>query len=296
MLKGILAAGAVISGLVSLPAAAQADDTLTPIEFRNSVIETMQALSDEELCFVRLSEESFRSGTSPDNCDFEAHLDAAYRTYVSSPETLDSVIADYAGQYVDLITAGIDYSNFENRLVVQLRSRSYVRNVNLGADSPLVARPFAGDLMAVLMLDSPQTLAAVSEEQLADQDVSADEAFELAVGNTRELMGEVREDEYRRIQFASSSNGLISGQIWLPETCNASSEDAVYFLYDRNGLMSVSMEDALGVSNLLAVANGLVIQGEALTSSVVSCQSGQWTQLWPARTADNSAFNPYLPG
>ena len=294
MVKAILAAGAVLSGLMSLPAAA--DDLMTPREFRNAIIETMQDATDDALCFVRISDEAFRSGPSADDCDYQAYTDVAYEQYTNAPDTSDTLITEQAERYVALISAGVDMENFSERLVVQLRSRAYVRNANLTSDSGLVAQPFTGDLMAVLMLDSPQTLAAVSNEQLELQGVSPDEAFELAISNTRSLMGDVREDDYRRIQFTSSSNGLISGQIWLPEMCTAESEPAAYFLYDRNGLMTVPMSDALGVSNLLAIANGFALQGEGVSSSVVRCSGGEWSTLWPATSADSSAFNPYFTG
>ncbi len=296
MVKSILAAGAVLSGLFSFPALAQSEELVSPRDFRNAIIQSMQETSEDTLCFVRISDEAFRAGPSADNCDYQAYTNVAYEQYELAPETLDQIVDEQAQRYVSLIEAGVDMENFSERLVVQLRSRAYVRNANLTSESGLVVEPFIGDLVAVLMLDSPQTLAAVSNDQLASQGVTHEQAFELAIGNTRDLMGDVRADDYRRIHFTSSANGLISGQIWLPEMCNAESEDAAYFLYDRNGLMSVQMDDALGVSNLLAIANGFALQGEGVSNSVVRCSGGEWSTLWPATSADSSAFNPYVTG
>ncbi|MAP96191.1 MAG: hypothetical protein CMK07_14690 [Ponticaulis sp.] len=264
--------------------------------FRNAVISSMQDQSASELCVARLTDESFRVGPSMDDCEYHAFVDGAYAEYTDEPERADEIIASLASNYVSVISEGIDESNFEARLVVQLRAESYAHDVDASDDASLVARPFAGDLIAVLMLDSAQTLAAVSASQLADHGITEDQAFEMAKANTRSRMGDVLVDEYRKINFLSSSNGLISGQMWLPETCDGQSADAVYFLYDRNGVMKVGLDNPLGVSNLLSVANGLVIQGEAMTSSVVRCKNGQWTQLWPTRSADFSGANPYQPG
>lgn len=296
MVKAILAAGAVLSGLFSFSAAAQSDDLMTPREFRNAIIDSMQASSDEALCFVRISDEAFRAGPTASDCEYQAYTNVAYEQYTNAPDTIDTIVAEQADRYVALINAGVDMTGFSERLVVQLRSRAYVRNANLTSETGLVVEPFIGDLMAVLMLDSPETLAAVSNEQLQSQGISSEEAFTLAVENTRDLMGDVRADDYRRIHFTSSSNGLISGQIWLPEMCTAESEDAAYFIYDRNGLMSVPMDDALGVSNLLAIANGYALQGQGVSTSVVRCSAGEWSTLWPATSADSSAFNPYFTG
>lgn len=280
--------------LLAGQASAQSEDLLSPVEFRNAVIDAMQAESDTELCVARLSDDSFRAGLTQSSCDYFAYLDNVYAQYAEDPSLGETLIAENASNYVRLISAGIDDSNFRDRLVVQLRPSNYVTTNARSTDGTLVARPFAGDMVAVLMLDSPETLAAVSKERLEANSVSEDEAYELAIKNTRDRMGEVYSEEYKKISFLTSSNGLISGQIWLPETCSADSTDAVYFVYDRNGLMSVNLSDPLGVSNLLAVANGLVIQGEAMTSSVVRCKSGQWTQLWPTQSAQIQAVDPRL--
>ena len=275
-------------------ATAQSDELLSPAEFRNAVIEAMQAESDTELCVARLSDDSFRAGLTQKSCDYFAYLDTIYDEYTAEPARADELISENASTYVRLITAGIDDTNFKERLVVQLRPSSYMTDNARSSDGTLVARPFAGDMVAVLMLDSAETLAAVSAERLEENAVSEDEAFELAIANTRARMGDVYTEEYRKINFLTSANGLISGQIWLPEVCSADSRDAVYMVYDRNGVMKVNLDDPLGVSNLLAVANGLVIQGEAMSSSVVRCKSGQWTQIWPTKSAELTGLDPRL--
>lgn len=280
--------------LLAGQAFAQSDDLLSPIEFRNAVIEAMQAESETELCVARLSDDSFRAGLTQESCDYFAYLDNLYDDYLADPTSGEDIISENASNYVRLITAGIDDENFAERLVVQLRPSNYVTTNARSTNGTLVARPFAGDMVAVLMLDSPETLAAVSEERLAANEVSVDEAYQLAIENTRARMGDVFTEEYKKINFLSSSNGLISGQLWLPETCSSESRDAAYMVYDRNGLMKVNLSDPLGLSNLLAVANGLVIQGEALTTSVVRCKNGEWTQLWPTQTAEIQAVDPRL--
>ena len=283
---------------LSAGAYAAEDHTMSVLEFRNAIISAMQSEYEGELCVKRLSDDSFRAGPKEDDCEYYAYLDSAYAAYQEAPVQGADMIGQTATDYVRLMTAGIDETNFEERLVVQLRPTSYMADSDKEENplKELVARGFAGDMVAVLMLDSAETLAAVSAGQLAEHGLSEDRAFQLAVDNTRARMGEVHVDEYRKIDFMSSANGLISGQVWLPETCNAQSRDAVYFVYDRNGIMAVNLDNVLGISNLIAVANGLVVQGESLTSSVIRCKSGQWTQLWPSQSAENLTLSPNLPG
>lgn len=297
MIKSCLALIGSTLTLSLLPAGAQADGLLSARDFRNEVISAMQADAETDMCVVRLTDDSFRAGPSRENCEYYAYTDAAYLAYTASPDQLGVLVSESADQYVRLMQAGLDETNFEDRLVVQLRPTSYIDSHNIDGDTDMVTRHFTGDLIAVMMLDSAETLATVTHEQLAEHGVSVDEAFTLAAQNTRSRMGDVSVDEYRSINFLSSSNGLISGQIWLPETCSMASDDAAYFVWDRNGLMSVEMDNVIGISNLLSMANGLVVQGDAMSGTVVSCRSGQWSQLWPAQQqAEVRSLSFYQPG
>ncbi|MAK60149.1 MAG: hypothetical protein CMK09_04145 [Ponticaulis sp.] len=274
-------------------AAAASADTATLMsetEFRNAIISAMQDTSETELCVARLSDDSFRAGLTTESCDYFAYLENLYIEYENDPARGEALISETAEKYVRLIHTGIDDTNFEERLVVQLRPASYLDENTHSTDGAIVARPFAGDLVAVLMLDSPETLAAVTEARLTNNGVSVEQAFDLAIQNTRSRMGEVYQDEYQKIDFLSSSNGLISGQIWLPETCSAETRDAAYFIYDHNSMMKVNLNNPLGVSNMLSLATGLVGQGESMANSVVRCKSGKWSQLWPAQTAEVTSF------
>lgn len=298
MARSFLIRSVVIAGITlcaGFTVNAQDDSRLTLREFRDTVIEAVQTRSDDAVCVARLTDGGFRSGPSTDNCEFYSYLDAAYAEYSVAPETLPDIVSRHADTVVTVMTAGIDETDFNERLVVQLRPASFLSQAD--EDTMPVTRRFAGDLIAVLMLDSKTSIATVSTRQLSAHGLTEEKAFAMAAANLRDRMGEVYVDEYRHINMLSSSNGLISGQIWLPETCSETASDAVYFVYDHNGLMRVNMADMVGVSNLLSVANGMVLQGSSLASSVVSCKSGNWSQLWPSRTASISdAHKSVYPG
>ena len=92
MVKSILAAGAVLSGLFSFPALAQSEELVSPRDFRNAIIQSMQETSEDTLCFVRISDEAFRAGPSADNCDYQAYTNVAYEQYELAPETLNQIV------------------------------------------------------------------------------------------------------------------------------------------------------------------------------------------------------------
>lgn len=290
MIRQIATIATSVSCLFAATASADPTSLMSELQFRNAVISAMQETSETELCVARLSDDSFRAGLSTESCDYFAYLDQLYIEYQNDPANADALIHETADRFVRLIHTGIDDTNFEERLVVQLRPASYLNENKQSTQGDIVSRPFAGDLVAVLMLDSPETLAAVTSARLEANNVSVEQAYDLAIQNTRSRMGEVYQDEYEKIDFLSSSNGLISGQIWLPESCDAESRDAAYFIYDHNGMMKVNLNNPLGVSKMLSLANGLVGQGESMANSVVRCKSGEWSQLWPSQTAQVTAF------
>ena len=291
--RGILIAGLALCA--SFTVNAQDREKLSLREFRDSVINRITSQSETDICVARLSDGGFRSGPSTDNCEYYSYLDTAYTEYELAPQQLDEIVTRHAERVVSVMFAEPDETNFAERLVVQLRPVSYLNKA--GKDEAPVVRRFAGDMIAVLMLDSAKSIATVTEKQLAEHGLTEETAFAVSAENLRNRMGEVFVDEYRHIDMLSSANGLISGQVWLPETCSAESQDAVYFVYDHNGLMKVSMQDMVGVSNLLAVANGMVAQGSSLANSVVSCHSGQWSQLWPSLQASlSSDQKSVMPG
>ena len=105
------------------------------------------------------------------------------------------------------MTAGVDQSDFDQRLVIQMRGADFVATATKPGEPPIAARAFTEDLQAVLMLDSAETLSTVSVETLKAQGLSEDEAFQIAIGNTRDRMGAVSSQSYDNMTVLSSENG-----------------------------------------------------------------------------------------
>lgn len=258
---------------------------MSPDAFRDALMSELQSRDTGTQCLSRLENSGLKFGASQQACDYHAYTENAYVSYLASPSRLETILDVEADRLVSIMEQGADDSDFTSRLVVQLRPGEFVKNANSDETSPLAARKFAGDMHAVLMLDSPETLSVVYENTLERHGLTEDQAFNLAAANTRRRMGAVVSDDYGAVTRMYSENGLISGQVWLPETCSDTAQNAVYFLYDYNGVLKVSEDNPLGISKLLGYARNMTGEGSSLSETVVSCRDGQWTQLWPATHA-----------
>ena len=290
---------ALVPGLLSVFCFAQmavADDLLSQNDFREALISRLQTQSDTPVCAHDLADGGFRAGPSADNCEYYAYVDTTYASYVVAPDRLDEILDNEATRLLQVIEGGVDETGFEDRLVVQLRPNSFLTTTSGEHDDAMVTRRFTQDLVAVLMLDSAETISVVDEDQLVEFGLTEDDAFDLAIANTRDRMGNVNVNTYKTLEVLSSDNGLITGELWLPETCNAQSRDAVYFVYDYNGVLKADRNNVIGISNLLSMARGMVNQGKSATDSVVSCSSGKWSQLWPAPQAALETSPNTAPG
>ncbi len=274
----------LLAGTALVPVA-MAESRLTPDAFRDALTDRIETRQSEDLCMETLPNSGLKYGLKSRGCEFHAFTETPYIKYLADPSRIETILTEEADRLVSIMEAGRDETGFSDRLVVQLRPKGFVSNSEETTQSPIAARRFAGDMYAVLMLDSPETLVTVSENDLADHSLTIDGAFELAASNTRARMGEIVEDEMGEVERLYSMNGLISGQVWLPETCKAEADDAVYFIYDYNGVLKVESDDFFGISKLISYARGMVIKGNAFSETVVSCSSGEWQQVWPTSYA-----------
>ena len=288
--------GCVSALTLSFNALADTATLMSRDDLREALIESLQDRLDPSTCIVKLKNAALRMGPTREECQYFIQTDRIFSFYTMDPESLSEIVAFETDRLSAILEGGVSNDNFADRLVVQLRGADFLRQVKASQDEALVARQFTTDLHAVLMLDSEDTLAAISPSQLSEYGLEEKEAFELALQNTRHRMGDIRQELFDGMTVLSSANGLITGQVWLPETCQAESEAAFYFLYDQNGVLKVEADNLLGISNLLSIARGMSSEGRSLTNSVLSCRDGQWSEHWSAREASLSAMGLNHPG
>ena len=278
---------AAIVALGALPAGL-AQSLLSPSEFRDEVMAAMTSAGGFE-CIEAVNEWSVRFGKTPDACEAQLFIDNTYSLYKDSPADREFLIERLAGFAVSNIVRGEEIGTTDReRLVVLLRPENYLRGTGtLFEDAPkLVSRPFAGDLFALLMLDSPTALRAVRVEDLSDLGLSQDEAFGLATTNLRNLMGPVERviDEETGIEIVGAPSALGSGVLWLPEACTAETEPYVVHLWDRDSYIAAKFSDSQALEAFSIMTANMIAAQDTLHNTILYCIDGEWVAATPELT------------
>lgn len=251
------------------PAAAQ-EVAIAPAQFRDDVAALLRA-ERPDLCIRVVDEWTLHFGESEEACEHFLAIDNMYREYLSDPGRLEDLQSRLARSGI-AIMSGRDMSNFANRLVVVLRPAGYAA---FDDRFEVVSRSFAGDLIAVMMLDSELTLSAVNPENLVEHDMSADEGFALAEINLRERMGDVVIESVDGMEVVGAESGLATGLLWLSESCTPQSEGSRALVFDRNTYVMVGQDDEANTA-FDRVAGAIISGGGSLSGTILSCNQGTW--------------------
>lgn len=206
--------------------------------------------------------------------------DYAYQKYKVEPARLNEIIDHWVSSMP--IGQEIDTKDARNRLVVVLRSTSYLEALPSEVRDQFVHRPFVGELHAMLMLDSPTALSGATTGLLEENNLSEEEAFILAEPNTRRLIGEIYRETTEGIELLESSNGLITALPWLPESCREGVPPTAMMLVDRELVMKVDMTGNPEAFDLfMYISTDMITKEESLASGVLMCMEGEWNFAFP---------------
>jgi hypothetical protein len=263
-------------------APARAQRVLGPAEFRDQIGAALHTLGPD-LCVRAVDNYTLHFGPSQSECDSFLYIDNGYNEYLSNPGTLAVIVQRYLPIASQLLSGDIAREGGErNRIVVVLRNSDYARLCGVPADT-FVSRPFAGDLIAILMLDSPTHLMNRSPENLAELALSVDEAFTLAAGNLRTRLGPVELAQEQGVDVVGAQSALISGTLWLSESCGPQSEGKLALLAARDYYFSSNGNDTAHRNFFLGFSRRLIATGESLSSTVLICRAGHW-EAWASES------------
>lgn len=262
----------VVAAAIGAAAPAHAQSIVSAAEFRDEVIALLRA-QRPDLCIRIQDEWTLHFGPDESTCANSLAIENMYREYLSAPSRKADFQARLARTGVAMLAGPPDTSNLRSRVVVVLRPLEYA---NLFEDSTVVHRPFAGDMIAVLMLDSPETLIAMSPEALSEHGLSEQVAFDLAATNLKDRMGDVQVATEMGIEIIEAETGLATGILWLPESCGPQSEGDQALIFDRNGYLRAAGADGDAVRNFRMVAEGMIADNASLSRSIITCRVGSW--------------------
>ena len=274
ILGGLLALSVVLS--VSFASA----ETLSTKAFRELYMKQAKGLSPA-ICMRVKDDTTFAFGPGEADCErYLATIDNAYGEYIANPEALDIIVLRYAA----LVAATVDRSptderNIKQRLVALLRPDNY--GLQPGSrHSNLVRREFLGDLDMYLFLNSPERLRAVDKDFLQAADLTADEAFSLALKNNDVLLGRidrVRQDD--GLVLLDAESGLITGAVVKPDACRDGWKGLAVNHHDRGYIVAAPENDTLAVKALWTFVDASKKRDEGMSHAIYACREGKMTVL-----------------
>ncbi len=262
-----------------------ADDTLTIADFTSEVLEALEK-ENPEIFFERTEVDviTYKEDEQDEQAGY-IYTNNVYSYYKSDPEDKTAFIESWISAMP--LDGWVDESNIKARLVTVLRPTDYLDGGPTELKDTVISRAFAGEIMAVLMLDSPQTLSSASPDLLAENGLTEDQAFILAEGNTRRLMGEIQSETIEGIELLSSESGLITGLPALSESCSTTTKPYIVLIIDRDTLYQTSIsEDNPGFAFLNVIAADAIGSGESLATGMLFCRDGEWGFAVPGLPID----------
>ena len=269
---------------------ASAQELLTLEQFTDEVISVLKATGAVE-CVNRLDEGGFHYGTTPDDCEnFAMFTDNIYNVYRAEPERKDDLISRLVNASVETLLSDDDFGrlpdDYQERLVVVLRPVDYGAPV---LDSPpieLVMRPVAGDMAAMLAVDSADALMPLVPDMVEESDKPEDELYAMAYENTRQRMGRVEREKDGELEYVYAATGLATGILALPKSCTAKTKPYYAVVLDRDTFVRASGGARAGVGALARFVLDHRGQNTSFSETLMYCHNGEWSAADPAALAD----------
>lgn len=207
-----------------------------------------------------------------DEASYMAFLDNAYRDHLNAPEEAGLIIDRHAR-----IALGLSPDTRAEvtpaRLVVLARPAEMMRDPRAAT---VVHRPFAGDLVEVLVIDGQDTIGYATSETLSDLGIDRDAAFALAHKNLFVRIGPVDEVTEMGVTTTGAASGLATGLLVAPGFCAAGKEDMLVLVPDRNSFWSVPVSNTSAVELLRTIARGVERSGYTMSETIIECRGGVW--------------------
>ncbi|MEZ6031440.1 MAG: hypothetical protein R3C46_17070 [Hyphomonadaceae bacterium] len=268
---------AMITVLWTMWAAAPAfsQSKLSEIEFRDHVIAVAKA-QDSSLDIEIAGPLSFKIH------DAIANLDSGYREYLGNPAQLNNVVDRWV-QMFRIAAAGDGFaaSDLSGRLVMLVRNRIYLDGAppDLPPENQLVWHPLAGDVIALLMVDYPTTRASVTYGQLAEANISTDDAWRIAKENSTAAMGALQIGSIGQNGpvAISAESGLATALLADPDACSANGPltDAFVMVVDRDTFIVGRTSDAWSLRAFWAFARTMTLSANAFSNTPLTCEAGE---------------------
>ena len=280
MSKTLLVCAAVAAALIGCsPRSASAEAEMSRKAFRELYIARVQtALPGTR--FKRLDDETVEI-TLPGRQRDRASLKMGYIEYLRSPEDVDGVIERM------IATLKQDESELAprvERLVVILRTKDSRAELGPSQMDGLISRPFAGDLIQILAIDSAAAIQYADEGTLEALGLSEEQAWARGLANLPARMGRLDVgplEEIKALTATSGESGLATSALLLPAACAPGMNGKPVLMLARHFFVQPTNEDGPTIAGFWRLARFEATSPEAFSRTVIACRDGRWATLEP---------------
>jgi hypothetical protein len=221
--------------------------------------------------------------------EFYLNLDNAYREYQGDPRALNDIL----DRWVRVATTPPESNQMAERIVSVLRPRALVEDYHREAaqaransnlpPSQLVWRPFAGDLVEIIVFDGAETIQYALVESLAEIGVTPERSWELAPTNLAARLGELEiggVDGGDRLAYVTGGNGLAPSSLTNGGgVCNDRDARLLFLIVERNGYVVADGGDSVALRQFGDLLNELRRGGDAFSLTPLGCREGRVVEV-----------------
>jgi hypothetical protein len=278
---------AALFALVSWQTAA-AQQLLTPREFTDAAVALIQHLAPNAQ-IERRDDLSINVRGAADGGEYTMNFDNGYREYLANPASLTDVL----DRWTRMAALGPEHAQMRERVITVLRPRSMIdefeaqsaaiRRTNGLPPSALVWRPFAGDLVEVVVFDGAESIQYALVESLQELDITPEIAWTIAPGNLPARLGEMEVlgvGGTQNLIYVTGGNGLAPSPLADAAFCTTEQgANFVFLIVDRNGYIAADRTKSAAVTEFRALHEQIMRDGGSMSSTPIACQGGRMQAL-----------------
>ena len=223
--------------------------------------------------------------TWPDGARESLSMATAYEYYEKDPGRSDELID---GLIATLQEGAEGAPISRDNLVIIIRPLGAKVEIGGGAAIPF-SKPFVGDLIQILAVDSETSIRYAGRDDLAKLRLDEAEAWRLGLSNLSARMGELEARPLEGIEgllAVGSESGLGPSALLGPPPCGPGSDRpdgqlALVMARDYFAVPANDEEAALAV--FWAMARHEAASPEAFSRTAITCQGGRWIAIAPPR-------------
>jgi hypothetical protein len=172
-----------------------------------------------------------------------------------------------------------------DRLVVILRPPR--PTVEFGPSEAVVqmSRPFAGDLVQILAIDSAAAIRYATAEDLRELGMTEDQAWARAVANLPQRIGRLDvaplDEEFDDLTAVASDSGLAPSSLVLQGACERGANGKPILVLARHFFILPASDAAATMAGFWRLARFEATSPEAFSRVVIACRDGRWARVEP---------------